>query len=468
MKFGHKLTLVISTFLCVALSLGGAWTIEQNFAQARKDLLRQSSRQQLYARYALETAFSRTEEEPAGSLSGPAARYAREQKALTTEAAPAFAVFGEKGAVLYSDIPHSVSYADQQQAIRAGETGARFLHTDSGYVLLLTTPLRGLDRPLWLVSAYDATGLFRERDRQLRQHLLLQAAALLLTGAAASLVSRMMTRSLQQLESASLALSEGKRTTRVSINSRDELEQLGHTFNSMADALEGQISLLQEESERQKRFVAAFTHELKTPMTAILGYAGLLHSAELPPERRRKAAGYIYHESARLEALSRELLLLLGLEKGEILLQPVAVSAVYEDVRRSLPEPSFHLEWQGEKSLRAQADRVLLATLLRNLVLNAAAAEPRDGRVTVRCDRCEEGIRLCVEDRGRGIPPQELARVTEPFYRVDKSRSREKGGNGLGLSICAEIARLHGDTLRLDSKEKEGTRAWVVLKEAET
>lgn len=277
----------------------------------------------------------------------------------------------------------------------------------------------------------------------------------------------MMTRSLKQLEAASSALSEGKTGTRVDITSKDELEQLGRTFNNMAGALEQQIGLLQEESERQKRFVAAFTHELKTPMTAILGYAGLMRSAELPPERRRKAADYIYRESARLEALSRELLLLLGLEKGEICLQSVAVTAVYEDVCRSLPERTFRLAWQGEDTLRVQADRVLLATLLRNLVLNAAAAEPRDNTVTVQCDRCGTGVRLCVEDYGKGMALEELLRITEPFYRIEKSRSRGKGGNGLGLSICAGIARAHGSDLKLESRENEGTRVWVDLKEAQ-
>lgn len=466
MKFGHKLTLVISAFLCAALSLGGAWTIQQNFSQAQKELLHRSSRQQLYERYALETAFARGAETSAGSISSLAAQYAREQNALTGEAAPQFSVFGENGTVLYSDMPHSISYTDQQAAIQAGEAEARFLSAKGQKFLLLSTPLRGLDRSLWLVSAYDVTAQFQERDRQLRQHVLLQVAALLLTAAAASLAARMMTRSLKQLESASFALSEGKMDTRVAIASHDEMEQLGRTFNGMAEALENQIGMLREESERQKRFVAAFTHELKTPMTAILGYAGLLRSAELPAERRRKAADYIYRESARLEALSRELLLLLGLEKGEIHLQPVTVSAVYGDVCRSLPEQAAILQWRGDKTIRAQADRVLLATLLRNLVLNAAAAQPRDNTVTVQCIREDGKIRLSVEDHGKGIPPEELPWITEPFYRLEKSRAREKGGNGLGLSICSMIAQLHGSRLELESRENEGTCVWVTLREA--
>lgn len=463
MKFAAKLTVVISTFLCAALSLGGSWTVQQNFARVRQELLRQSSRRQLYDRYALETAFAGQTEE---GLSILAARYEAEQRALTTEGAPMFSLFGENGTVLYSDLPHSIPYADQQQALAAGETEATFLQGEGQYFLLLSTPLRGLDRPLWMVSAYDVTPQFRERDRQLGQQLLLQLAAMALTGTAAALASRRMTRPLRQLEEASTALSEGKSGARVDIASRDELEQLGDTFNRMAGALEDQMDLLRRETDRQKRFVAAFTHELKTPMTAILGYSGMLRTAELPPERRLRAVNYIYHESTRLEALCRELLLLLGLEKGELQMEPVPVFSVYGDVRRSLPEWTLRLEWQGEQQAVVQADRVLLATLVRNLVLNAAAAEPKDNIVTVRCDRCDGGIRLCVEDHGKGIPAEELPRITEPFYRVDKSRAREKGGNGLGLSICAMIARLHGSTLELDSREGEGTRVWVTLKEA--
>lgn len=106
------------------------------------------------------------------------------------------------------------------------------------------------------------------------------------------------------------------------------MEQLGKTFNGMAQAVCEQMQSLQEESERQKRFVAAFTHELKTPMTAILGYANLLRSGEQPPEKHHRAAEYIYHESLRLETLSRELLLLLGLEKGAPELGPVTLGAV--------------------------------------------------------------------------------------------------------------------------------------------
>lgn len=467
MKFAYKLTLVILSLLSLALSLGGTWTIDRNFSHVQTEMIQQSSRQQLRQRYTLETSFSQADDNSSETLFSLATLYAEEERGLLTASAPSFSLFGENGTVIYSNMPHLISYSDQQQAIAAGETKVRFIVTGGDHYLLLATPLRGLERTVWLINAYDVTPQFNERDRQIRQHLVLQCAALVLTGVAAVLISTLMTRSLKKLSMASHALSNGETGIRVDISTGDELEQLGKTFNGMADAIETQMQLLQQETDRQKRFVAAFTHELKTPMTAILGYANLLRSGEQPSLKRQKAADYIYHESTRLEFLCQELLLLLGLEKGGICLQPVSIVAVYRDIRRSLPESFIKLDMQCEKEIVVEADRTLLVTLIRNLVLNGAAAEPKDKTVTVRCIRQPEGIRLTVEDHGKGIPQSELAKITEPFYRVDKSRARENGGSGLGLSICSMIAQIHQSKLEFDSCPGEGTRVSMMLKEAQ-
>lgn len=273
---------------------------------------------------------------------------------------------------------------------------------------------------------------------------------------------------LKKLKSASDALLEGKTGVRVEISSGDELERLGKTFNQMADAIETQFQMLQEETNRQKRFVAAFTHELKTPMTAILGYSNILRSGEQPAERRQKAADYIYRESTRLETLCQELLLLLGLEKGECQLKPTSIAAIYGDIRRSLPENFLQVELLCEEKISVQGNRALLVTWIRNLILNAAAAEPKDCMVTVTCTRQSDGIRLCVEDHGKGIPEEELSKIMEPFYRVEKSRTRENGGNGLGLSICSMIAQIHHSRFQIESSLGIGTKVWITLKEAKS
>lgn len=361
-------------------------------------------------------------------------------------------------------MPFGIPYAKQQEAAAAREHQVLY-HTDgTDSYQILCTRMWGAERPLWLVNAYDAGNQFAERDRLIRQDLFRVGGVLLLVGAAALIVARLLTQPLRQLETASRALSRGELTARVQIRSRDELEHLGNTFNTMAEAVENQVQALREESARQKRFVAAFSHELKTPMTAILGYANLLRSGEQAPDKRHRAAGYIYHESQRLEELSRELLLLFGLEQGGVALQNVKLSAVWGDVRRSLPELEPRLRWEG-KDAAVRADRPLLTALLRNLILNAAHADGSGGTILFWNKETADGVRVGVTDAGTGIPPEELDKLTEPFYRVDKSRSRMSGGNGLGLTICAQIAQAHGARLQIESAAGQGTTVWITLKE---
>ena len=225
------------------------------------------------------------------------------------------------------------------------------------------------------------------------------------------------------------------------------------------------MDALRRQDESRARFVAAFTHELKTPMTAILGYADLLRSGEQPADVRQLAADYIYHESARLETLSRELLTLLGLEQGPPPAQkPEPVSGIFADAVRSLPAPApVQVVQSCPPGAAVCANRALLADLVRNLLLNAAAANPADGCVRLTCAARGDCWRITVADRGRGIPPGDLPHVTEPFYMADKSRTRARGGSGMGLSLCAAIAAAHGTALHIESEPGRGTAVWLEL-----
>lgn len=198
MKFAYKLTLAILSLLCAALSLGGTWTIQQNFSQMQQDIIQQSSRQQLRDRYTLETKFGEAEDSSSKTMDSLAELYAEEEQVVMADSASPFSLFGENGTILYSNMPHNIPYSDQQAAISAGETKARYISVgEKQYYILLATPLRGLDLPIWLVNAYDVSKQFQERDRQIRQRLILQGAALVLTGAAALCVSMVLTRSLK-------------------------------------------------------------------------------------------------------------------------------------------------------------------------------------------------------------------------------------------------------------------------------
>ena len=220
-----------------------------------------------------------------------------------------------------------------------------------------------------------------------------------------------------------------------------------------------------ELSDRQSRFVADLTHELKTPLTSMIGYADLLRSAPLDDAHRRAAADAIYHESARLESLSQQLLALQGLQKDGVTLQTVPVAAVFGDVARSLPDAA--LDCDAPAGAAVLADRVLLGDLLRNLALNATHATPKDGTVHLRCQDAGGQWRLTVQDNGCGIPPEALPHLTEPFYRVDKARARADGGSGVGLALCAEIAAAFGTKLEFESTPGEGTTVSLLLRKGE-
>lgn len=318
---------------------------------------------------------------------------------------------------------------------------------------------------LRLVTAYDLTGLYRDRDAALTRFLLLEAAVLAAAAAVTALLAARLTRPLAVLTDAGQQIAAGDYARRTALHTGDEIETLSASFDKMADAVQEKIADLEADVQKREDFVGAFTHELKTPMTSILGFADILRSGEVSPATRRTAADYIYHESKRLEALSGNLLALMGLEQQPPQLEAVPLGRVLQSLRRALPQgnPVPTLP-RSDAVVLAQPE--LLCDMLYNLIQNARKATPADGKVEVLLDETPTRLTIRVQDTGCGIPPQELARITEPFYMVDKSRAREQGGSGMGLALCARIAALHGTTLQFASVPSQGTTVSFCLQKA--
>ena len=263
------------------------------------------------------------------------------------------------------------------------------------------------------------------------------------------------------MSEAARRIAGGELSQRVPVGKgQDEVALLARDFNQMADAVETQVAQLEAAARRQQDFVGNFTHELKTPLTSIIGYADMLRSYDLPAAERREAAEYIYREGRRLESLSLHLLDLLVLEKTECDLQPVQAEHLCAEVEQAT---GFLAKKYGVAlSVRCQpalilVEPTLVKTLLYNLVDNACKASTTGQKVVLR-GRVKDGrYELSVRDYGRGMAPEELSRITEPFYMVDKSRARSQGGAGLGL--CKRIAALHGSPLAFASRPGEGTLA---------
>ena len=274
-------------------------------------------------------------------------------------------------------------------------------------------------------------------------------------------VARQNGEPLAVLTDAGQQIAAGDYARRTALHTGDEIETLSASFDKMADAVQEKIADLEADVQKREDFVGAFTHELKTPMTSIIGYADILAAMQTDPDEQREAAAAIAHEGRRLESLSHKLLALLGL--AECPLTPAAVPLAALWPRLHAACPGVNLRTPAAPAPTVQGDADLLLDLLCNLVQNAAKASKPGAPVVVLCTADADTATLTVADRGCGIPPDQLARVTEPFYMVDKSRARRQGGSGLGLALCQRIAAAHDGTLKIESEPGKGTRVSVTL-----
>ena len=363
---------------------------------------------------------------------------------------------GGRGTLPVEAAPLIESLAENQRGWRLDQT---FLHGASALTLL--------DETVYLENYRDVSPLFAQRSGQYRTFSWLILALTAAVGALSLAVSHLILRPLDRLSAAAQGMAEGQLHQRVPVTSADELGRLSADFNAMAARLEAQVAQLTAAARRERDFTASFAHEIKTPLTSIIGYADLLLSRPAGPEQVRERAGYIFREGRRLESLSFKLMDLIVLDRQVFSPRSVSLRAFLAQagaaIRPAMDQAGLRLEIEAEDA-RAYLDPELMETACLNLLDNARKATPPGGRVILSGKAEEVGCVIRVSDTGRGIPAEELGRITEPFYMVDKSRARAQGGAGLGLALCARIVRLHGGTLEFESTPGTGTTAAIHLK----
>ena len=289
-------------------------------------------------------------------------------------------------------------------------------------------------------------------------------AGVLIGAGCIALIMRRSTRPLTSLAKTARQIAGGDYSMRADVHTGDEIGALAGDFNLMAEAVEARIAELTETAERQRLFIGGVTHEFKTPLTALLLHSRMLRRANMTEEERDNSLAHIESQCAWLERLVQTLLKLITLEQA-ILVENVSVAALFEWVRQSTRQA---LADKGVALImRCDADTLpmnadLMQSLLINLVDNAAKAYDADAQnktVTLSC----YGNVLEVKDFGRGIPKESMERIFEPFYMVDKSRSKKAGGSGLGLALVKQIADAHGARLEVESTLGSGTAVRVVF-----
>ena len=288
-------------------------------------------------------------------------------------------------------------------------------------------------------------------------HILLSAAVIILSAGLMILVARRNSRPLRQMSRAAIAFGHGDMTARVDVDPSgpEEIRELALAFNNMADSL-------QKSEYRRQEFVANVSHELKTPMTTIAGFADGILDGTIPSHRQEHYLRLISDETKRLSRLVRSMLDITRLQEGSQIpeeqklrfdLQECAgrvllsfeqkITAKNLDVQVEMPDyPVF---------TRAHQDHIV--QVLYNLLDNAVKFCPQDGSLGLKLHVGGNKVYVAVSNSGQTIPPEELPLVFDRFHKLDKSRSENRDGWGLGLYIVRTIVLAHGENISVTSND---------------
>ena len=305
-----------------------------------------------------------------------------------------------------------------------------------------------LDGEITLLTALDVSPVYALRRELLRGAAALGLIGLALAGALAIWISGVLTRPLSQLADAAAKLADGDYAAPLPAAKNDEMNALIRAFSRMSAAIDERETALRTQAEERQALIDALAHEMRTPLTAILGGARLLQQSRLSGSQQSELLDTMAREASRLSTMDERLLLLTRLDHEAPEFAPFDSQAmarealsVYDGVRLEGDDAVF------------VGERELTILLLRNLVVNAQRAGGKEAvRVTLHPDGFD------VTDYGCGMTKEQIARAFEPFYKADKARTRSAGGAGLGLPLCRKIARLHHGELRMESEIGRGTR----------
>jgi signal transduction histidine kinase len=274
-------------------------------------------------------------------------------------------------------------------------------------------------------------------------------------------LSRTLTRPIRELTKATHAVSEGDLSQQVPVRSKDELGELAQAFNKMSAQLSRSVNA-------RRQMTADIAHELRTPLSLILGHAEAVHDGVLPPTRENFEI--IREEAARLEHLVNDLRTLSLADAGELSIQMQTI-----EPQRLINEVSSLYQYQAQKKNitfeldvaphlpHIEVDPGRMTQVITNILDNALRHTPEGGRIFLAAHEADDMVELSVQDNGPGLNIEDVDRIFERFYRADISRQREDGGSGLGLAIAKSIVQAHGGQVSAESEPGSGLKIKIRL-----
>ena len=276
-----------------------------------------------------------------------------------------------------------------------------------------------------------------------------------------TMLVKRLTKPLLDMKLAAGRVSKGDYSVKIANESMDEIGQLARAFNQMSLSI-------QKEDERKKEFLANVSHELRTPISYVKGYSDALHSGIVQQDERNKYLTLIHREAGRMERLVDDLLDLSKLDSDEykMVKTPLPLAQLIEDALQKYmlimkkKNVSLHLELDPDIIINGDEGRI--EQVLQNIIDNSIRYTDT-GTIHLKMFKTIDGCCIEIKDTGIGIPAEDLDKIKQRFFRVNKARTRKDGGTGLGLAIAEKLVNLHGGNLQIDSKLGKGTIVQIHL-----
>ena len=322
--------------------------------------------------------------------------------------------------------------------------------SDSEEALYIVHPL---DEHYTLITRSDFSVFYQMLREQTAAGIRICIGGLVIAAVLSLLISGRITRRLRILSRSADAVRSGSAINLEPSAKKDEIGKLTNTFIAMNDAIIQREENLREDARQRQALIDALAHEMRTPLTSIVSAARLIQKGGDMVQMREEMCDLIVKESQRLAEMDENLMKLTRMHSAELKTETFSLLEMAQEALAVTPDAVL----TGEDST-VTADRDLIIHLMRNLVNNAI----KSGTLTpVRVTLHPRGF--SVSDEGRGMMPEEVSRCTEAFWKADPARTRASGGAGLGLTLCQNIARLHGTELVIRSTPGKGTTVEFTL-----
>lgn len=474
MRLGTKIFFYVTVFFSVAFLVGGYVLLSFFYESMMGREIASAVERYQYNKFVVQAnLITRGQEWLQGVEEGIC-----DMEGMAVDLSDTSALFTVDKKMLFSDFPEEAEFSGLLAASARDQVNYRFARVNGRMYLFTAGIVEHGNAAVCLVTGTEIERVMQQQEQIIRKFGAVYGVTMVIGAVWIFVLAKVLTRPVKYLTEATRMIADGNYEERVADGGRDEVGQLARNFNRMAHAVEKTVQELSDSARQKEDFVANFAHELKTPLTSVIGYADRIYQKELTREEQKRAAWHIWNEGMRLEALSLKLMELTVLDHGDFVLEEVRTDELFQELASDM---EYLMEKNGvtfqcsvqRASIRVEYD--LFKTLLLNLVDNSIKAGAKHiwitGVIVKRAVSEGAGVqklkmryRITVRDDGGGIPEQEIGRIKEAFYMVDKSRSRKQHGAGIGLALADKIAQIHGSALRFKSDGYSGTEVSICLK----